>query len=180
MTNDPDRIRADIEQTRDELSNNVDAVRERMRPGTMARRQGERVRGAVGGVKDRVMGVASDVASTGGDAASAVAGTASSMTDKAGDAPAMVRRQTEGNPLAAGLIAFGAGWLASTLIPASRAERRAGAAVKDRTFGLAQEASSMAREVADDLREPARESAEAVRSTAQEAVQTVREERRTD
>jgi hypothetical protein len=180
MTNDPDRIRADIEQTRTELSDNVDAVRERMRPGAMARRQGERVRGTMSGVKDRIMGAASDASSTGGDLASSVAGTASTMTEKAGEAPAMVLRRTEGNPLAAGLIAFGAGWLASTVIPASRAERRAAAAVKEQASGVSQEASSMAREVADELREPARESVEAVRSTAQDAAQTVREERQTD
>jgi hypothetical protein len=177
MTNDPDRIRADIEQTRNELSEDVDAVRERVRPGTMARRQGERVRGAMGGLKDRVMGAASDVASTGGGAASSVRDTASTMTGKAGEAPAMVRERTAGNPLAAGVIAFGAGWLASTVIPASRAERRAAQTVKEQASGMAQGASSMARDLADDLREPARESVDAVRSTAQDAVQTVRDER---
>ena len=180
MTNDPDRIRADIEQTRNELSDDVDAVRERVRPSTMARRQGDRVRGAMGSVKDRVMGAASDATSTGGDAASSVRDTASAMTDKAGAAPAMVRDRMAGNPLAAGVIAFGVGWLASTVIPASRAERRAAQTVKEQATGMAQQASSIAREMADDLREPARESVDAVRSSAQDAVRTVRDEHSND
>ena len=41
-----------------------------------------------------------------------------------GDAPAQVKTKTQGNPLAAGLIAFGAGLLVSSLIPASRRNAR--------------------------------------------------------
>ena len=39
-----------------------------------------------------------------------------------GDAPAQVKTKTQGNPLAAGLIAFGAGLLVSSLIPASQGD----------------------------------------------------------
>ena len=42
------------------------------------------------------------------------------------------RRQTQGNPLAAGLIAFGVGWLVSSLLPDSQKERELAHQLKDR------------------------------------------------
>ena len=51
---DPEEIREEIERTRDELSRNVDALRDKVSPGQVARRQAERVRAGVARVKDRV------------------------------------------------------------------------------------------------------------------------------
>jgi hypothetical protein len=50
-----------------------------------------------------------------------VTSAASSVADAASSAPDMARRQTRGNPLAAGLIALGVGWLASSLLPLTEA-----------------------------------------------------------
>ena len=47
------------------------------------------------------------------------------------DAPRQVAAKTQGNPLAAGLIAFGAGLLVSSLIPPSEKEREAADAERD-------------------------------------------------
>ena len=62
---------------------------------------------------------------------STVSDKASQVGDKAGEkahdvadsvrgAPQAVAQQTQGNPLAAGIIAFGVGMLAATLIPVDR------------------------------------------------------------
>ncbi|HEY9409125.1 MAG TPA: DUF3618 domain-containing protein [Jiangellaceae bacterium] len=169
MTNDPETIRRDIERTRDELSEDVDAVRERLSPRRAARRQTRRMRTTMAGMKDRVMGVVSDVESAGGSAVS-------TMGDAASEAPAIARRRTEGNPLAAGLISFGLGWLVATVIPATRQEREAAQALKERAGGLTDEVSGMARQVAEDLKEPAQEAVESVKTSAAEAARTVREE----
>ena len=63
----PDEIRADIERTRYNLSNDVDAMAEKVTPSNVAQRQVDKVRDAVGGamdnVRDRVMGTADDVGS---------------------------------------------------------------------------------------------------------------------
>lgn len=165
MTNDPDRIQSEIEQTRADLSHNVDAIRDRVSPGAMAGRQKERMRGAVTSVKERVMGATSGMGETGSSAASSI-----------GRVPAMAQERTEGNPLAAGLVAFGLGWLVSTVIPASKPERQAAAQIKEQAGGMAQQVSEVARDVADDMREPAKQAADSVRSTATEATQSVREE----
>jgi hypothetical protein len=83
-----------------------------------------KVKGAVVGVKDRVMGRASD-------AGAGLNSAQSSVSDAVGSAPDHVRSGTAGNPLAAGLIAFGVGWLAGSLVPSSTAEQDAATKVKD-------------------------------------------------
>ena len=95
------------------------------------------------------------------------------------EAPAAVRRQTRGNPVAAGLIAFGAGWLVSSLLPATRREQE----LADQAKQVAQEkvqpvAQQVVAEVKENLREPAEQAVESVRSTAQDAKETVAEEGR--
>ncbi len=122
---------------------------------------------------DSVSGTASSAASSVSDAASSVAGAVQ-------DAPQAARRQTQGNPLAAGLIAFGAGWLVSSLLPASRQEQELAVQAKDvaqeKGQPLAQAAQQAANEVKENLREPAQQAVESVRSTATDAGQTVAEE----
>jgi hypothetical protein len=79
-------------------------------------------------LRERVMGTASDTtSSTGHGISSTVSGVgdaassaASSVVETASSTGAAARRRTAGNPLAAGLIAFGAGWLVSSLLPASK------------------------------------------------------------
>ncbi len=51
---DPEEIREEIERTRDELSRDVDALRDKVSPGQVARRQADRLRAGVARVKDRV------------------------------------------------------------------------------------------------------------------------------
>ena len=65
MSNDPEQIRRDIERTRTELSENVNALGDKVNPGSIAKRQVGRVRGAATSVKDAVLGTATDAADTG-------------------------------------------------------------------------------------------------------------------
>ena len=99
------------------------------------------------------MGTASDKASS----------VASSVGDAATGAPSAARQKTQGNPLAAGLIAFGAGWLISSLLPATEKEKQAASTVKDK-----------ASEHSDTLTAPLKEAAgtakENLQGTAQDAV----------
>ena len=97
-------------------------------------------------------------------------------------APQAARRQTQGNPLAAGLIAFGTGWLISSLLPASRQEQQLAEQARDKATELgqplAEKAKQAATEVRDNLQEPARQAVESVKSTATDAGQTVADEGR--
>jgi hypothetical protein len=192
-SNDPDEIRADIERTRATLSNDVDDLAESVKPQSVARRQVDKVKDAVGNVKDRVMG--SDVegysSSTVGDKASAAKDvvadkayaakdTVSDKAYQAGEAvretPTTVKRKTQGNPLAAGVIAFGLGMLVSSLIPSSEKERQAVSQLQENLEPVKQKATEVARDMGESLRPAAQEAAESVKGTAQESVESLKQE----
>jgi ElaB/YqjD/DUF883 family membrane-anchored ribosome-binding protein len=102
----------------------------------------------------------------------------SSAEDTIQQAPHLVREQTQGNPLAAGLVAFGVGMVVASLMPPSQKEREAAAMVKEKAEPLVHEATDTAKEMADHLKEPAREAAKSVRDTAADGAQQVRQEGR--
>jgi gas vesicle protein len=169
MSNDPDAIRAQIALTRADLSADVNELGDKVSPTQMAKRQGDRIKGAASSVKDRILGSADSATSATGEAMSAMGGAVA-------DAPGKVARQTQGSPVAAGLIAFGAGMLLASLFPASPAEAQAAAVVKEQAQPLVDRAASAAKEVAGNLQEPAQHALESVKSTAADAVDTVKAE----
>ncbi|MCR2824463.1 DUF3618 domain-containing protein [Microbacterium sp. zg.Y909] len=169
MSDSPDQIRADIERTREELGGDVDALADKVTPSKIVDRQKDKVRSAVGSVRERIMGAADDTGS-------AMSGAGSSAMGHVGDAKDRVVAKAEGNPLAVGLIAFGAGLLAASLIPASEREKQVASDVKDKAQPLMDEASSVAKEVGANLKEPAQEAATAVKDAASESASTVKAE----
>jgi ElaB/YqjD/DUF883 family membrane-anchored ribosome-binding protein len=197
MSTDPDQIRREIEATRNSLSTDVDALAYKVSPGRIVDDRKQRARSALQNVRDKVMGTASDYGHSTSHAAHSVAdraasaastvnerahSAASTVGDAAQRAPQVLREKSEGNPLAAGLIAFGVGMLVSSLIPASRREQQVATQVKDRAgehAGVVKEKlGEVANEMKEELREPARQATESVRSTAQDAAQTVRDDTR--
>lgn len=183
MSTDPDQLRRDIERTQRHLGADVDALTEKVTPSRIVDRRVNRARRSLTSMKGRVMGTASDATNQVSSTASTVADKASSAVSSAGeavgDAPRAVRRQTQGNPLAAGLIAFGVGWLTASLLPPSRKEQQLAEQAKD----LAQEhvvpaVGEAAEQLRDDLREPVEQAVDSVRSTAQDAGGTVMDETR--
>lgn len=170
MTNDPEAIRQDIEETRRELGNDVDALADKVSPSSIAQRQTEKVKGFGRRVKDNVMGVADSAGSRLSDAASHVGGAASG----AGNMPSAAVNKAKGNPLAVGVIAFGAGLLAASLIPASNAEKQLAQTAKDKAAPLVDDLKETAKGVAEDLKEPAMDAAQSVKDTAAEAVSNVK------
>ena len=173
MSNDPDQIRAEIAQTRGDLSTNINTLADEIEPSTMVHRQTQKVRSKAGRLKDRVMGSASDKASSVQSSTQSAVASAEQAVEQA---PQMVREQTQGNPMAAGLVAFGLGMVVASLMPPSEKEREAAAMVKEKAEPLAQEATDTAKEMAENLKEPAREAAQSVKDTAAEGAQQVRQE----
>jgi len=208
-SDDPEQIRREIERTQAALSQDVDALTEKVTPGKIVERRVDRARDAAtrlkekvmgsdpysghssgGGVRqaashaaDRVSGTASSATASVQDAASSAASSvqdaAATAADAVQQAPQAIRRQTRGNPLAAGLIAFGAGWLVSSLLPATRREQE----LADQAKQVAQEkvapvAQQVAGEVRENLREPAQQAVDSVKATAQDAKDTVADEGR--
>jgi cell division septum initiation protein DivIVA len=177
MTTDPDQIRADIEQTRSSLSQDVNTLADTVNPAHAAKRKAASARAAVTGVKDRFMGAASPSGPGAGSAVSdaviASKGKLSASKDMVAGAPATVRDQARGNPLAVGLIALGVGWLAGSLLPASAPEQQAAEMVKETAMPMV---TGSAKEAADHLREPAQHAAESLKSTATDAAAAVKDD----
>ncbi|WP_405372874.1 MULTISPECIES: DUF3618 domain-containing protein [unclassified Microbacterium] len=165
MTDSPDAIRADIERTRSELGFDVDALADKVTPSKIIDRQTGKVKGAFGSVRDRIMGAADDA----GSSASHLAGSAAGAVHD-------VKAKAEGNPLAVGLIALGAGLLVSSLIPASTKEKQLAETAKEQAQPLVDEVTDVAKGAAQNLAEPAKDAAAAVKDRAAEAAQTVKDE----
>ena len=164
-TGNPDQIRADIERTRRELGGDVDALADKVTPSKVMHRQTDKVKNAVGSVKDRVMGAAHDAGEHTSSASGDLAGASHHAVDKA-----------KGNPLAVGLIAFGVGWLAASLVPASEKEKELGSSIKEAAQPLVHEVTDAAKEVGEHLKEPAQEAAAAVKQSATDAADSVKAE----
>jgi hypothetical protein len=188
MTSDPDQIRSSIERTQQNLSADVDALAAKVSPSQIVNRRVHQTRSAVTSLRDSIMGSTSGATSAiGGTADSArgaaasakdtLAAKASSAADLTSSAPEQARQRTRGNPLAAGLVAFGAGWLLSSLLPASAPEQRAAAEVKDLAVEkgkpVAQELGQAGQEAARQLSESAQQRAQSVKDTATDAASTV-------
>ena len=174
MGSRPQELRTEIEQTREQMAYDVDRLAEHTSPTRVARRRWEGVKGRARSVTDRVMGARDS-------ARDSVQGAASSAGDKVQDsahgvaatvreAPQTVARQTSGNPLAAGIIAFGVGLLAASLLPETDAEKRAGSAVAEHTGDLTDKAKQTARDAAGTTAQQAKESG---RSTVEQTRQSV-------
>ena len=178
MSENPDDIRAEIEATRARLGNNVDAVADKVTPSHIVQRQTDKVKetvkDAVFGVKDKVMGAAGHAAGNVHSATGSAGGHLSDAGSAVGDAPTQVKTKTQGSPLAAGLIAFGAGLLVSSLIPASQKEREAADALKTAAEPLTAELTEAAKSMADGLKEPAQAAMENVKATAVDAAEHVK------
>jgi uncharacterized protein YjbJ (UPF0337 family) len=207
---DPDRTRQEIERTQTHLGRDVDALTEKVTPGRVVERRVNRVRntasrwrdtvmgtapgraaqrlGSPGEVKDEIRDRAGSVQHRAGEAVSNAASTASGAAQQAAStagsvlqqAPQVARQQAQGNPLAAGLIAFGIGWLVSSILPATAREQRLAEQAYDTGREKAQELAPVAQqvsgEVRDNLREPAQQAVESVKSTATEGGQAVAQE----
>lgn len=198
MGTSPDQMRAEIDATRERLSADVDQLTDQASPRRIVQRRTQRVRGAVTGVRERIMGSAQhgvhgakhgaqSVAGSLQDGTGQAAGTAQEAVGQAGqtirEVPDRTMQKTQGNPLAAGLIAFGVGVLASSLLPASQTEQQKAADLMERGGEALEPVKQAALESTQHLKEGAKEAAqhavEEVKGTATDAARTTQEEART-
>jgi hypothetical protein len=173
-------VRRDIERIRAELDQTLDALGDHVRPSRIAERRTRRIRGSFASARERVMGTASSATSSVGDGLH-------TAHDQACEVPQRVVAETQGNPLLAGMIAFGIGLLAGSLAPPTEMERQAVDAMSDQLEPVRRQASAMAesvkgqvtdaaRESAEHLGDDVREAAHDVQSTAQSSMGAVKEQ----
>lgn len=171
-------LRRDIEQTRDRMTGTMDAIGDRVSPGRVVERRVNRVRQTTSRMREQVMGVprsaGSSVSSSMGDAASSVGDRATSAVSAVGDqvaqTPQRITEGTQGNPIAAGAVAFGLGVLVGSLAPPSREEQQVAEKVLP---ALQDEAKAIGESVAETAKEGAQQAVEETRAAATEAVEEV-------
>ncbi len=167
----PDQIRAEIEQTRLHLGTDVDALADKVSPSSIAQREKDKVRSRITSARESVMGSVHQ-------AQDAVQGAA----DSGGSAASDARSTAAGHPLVVGLIAFGAGWLLSSLLPSTSTEQELAVSAKEKVAPLTEKVKDVAegagKEIGQNLKEPAQQAAAAVKDSATDSARTVQQEGR--
>jgi hypothetical protein len=201
---DPAVIRRDIDRTRGDMEHTIGAINDRVNPRRIGQRRTNRFRRRWYSLRNSVMGSSSEydpypsysysddrgsrmrdragdaretIGSRAGDARDAVSDRAEQVRQAMSDAPDSVQRQTRGNPLTAGMIAFGVGALIGSALPDSEAERRAARAASDHVDidSAKERLGEHAREIQSDVQDKAREAAEDLKGSTREAAQDVKD-----
>jgi gas vesicle protein len=170
MGQSAEELREEIAGTRAELGDTLEAIGDRVSPGRVIERRKNRMISGIRSVKDRVMGTAEDakdrVLGTATDAGGAVSDTASSALDSLKSAPETVRQRTVGNPLVAGAVAFGVGFLVAVALPPSEAEQQVAKKALDKAEPLKEQVARSGEQVADHLAGAAAEAVSEVKGAA--------------
>ena len=148
-----EELKQEIADTRGNLTETLDAIGDRVSPGRMIERKKNRVSNGFRSAMDRVMGTAHDAA------------------DAVREAPGGVASSAQGAPLAAGAIAFAAGFVLAVAFPATEEEAAVTARLVD---PVKEELGTIGHEMAEHLKEPAQEALAQVKDTAQHGVETVK------
>ncbi|MFA9446554.1 DUF3618 domain-containing protein [Egicoccus sp. AB-alg6-2] len=172
---DPEQLRREIARTRADMDRTLAELEDRVSPTRIRERQTEKVRGGFARAKSAVMGATPDTDQVRGRA-SGMADSASSTLSEAGDAiqqaPQRLESAARGNPLAAGLIAFGAGALLGSLMPATRAEEQLAGELRDNfEEPVKHQLQDAGQQVKSELQEHAQQAVEETKQTAQQAVE---------
>lgn len=175
MGQSTNEVRRDIEQTRAEMTETLDAIAEKTSPARIVRRQRRRVGNWMQSLRENVMGI--------GDAGAGALGSVQQGAANVGggvrDTPQQLRQQAQGHPLVAGLVAFGSGVLVAAVIPSTRTERQVVGRVREEAEPVVQELKEAGQQVADRVKESAQQAAGEVRDAAQHSAQAVSEEAKT-
>jgi gas vesicle protein len=161
-------LRSQIAGQRESLGRDLDAIGDRVSPSRIAQRRKAAVRERWDSTKERVMGTAADTT----DKASSMA---SGIGDTVGSLPRGAANVAEGNPLAVGLVAFGAGLVLATLLPETRGEQQLAEKVQPMVENAASEVGAAAQDAVEQLKPKAQDAIEQVKDSAQQSVSQVKD-----
>ena len=155
-------LRQEIEQTRQNMTATVDAIGDRVVPGRILERRKNRILASLDSARSSVMGAPDQ-------ARAVLAEGGSTAGEELADLSHTVHNQTQGNPFGAGLIAFGAGMLAATLLPTSDTERRTAAKAKEVAEPLIEPMQHATQELLDSVKEHGQQAVTAVKDAGASA-----------
>ena len=169
MGQSAEELKAEIEATRTDLGSTMDAIGDRVSPSRMVERRKNRIVLGARQLRDRVMGTVHDATDASADRAGQAVGAVR-------DAPELVREQTAGNPLLAGGVALGVGFLIASLLPVTEAEERAAPKLTATMEPVKEALTEAGHEMAGNLKEPAKAALGEVQEVAHEHASAVAEQ----
>ena len=166
MGQSAEELRHEIAETRGDLGTTVDAITDQVSPARVIAHQKERLAGRWMSIKESVMGSLElpDLHAVAADASDAVT-----------QVPHQAVVRTKGQPVTAGAIAFGLGFLAAAVFPGTRTEGEVARWVQETGTPVADELKQAGHEAAAALREPATEAAVQLKQSATSGAAHVRE-----
>lgn len=183
MGEDPDRIRAEIAQTRAEMGGTVDAigykadVKSRAKESIQDKRDSakESVMGATQTVKEKLVGAKDSVAGTAGDATARV-GEATPDSEQIKRQARQAKGLAQENPLGLAIGSVAVGFIAGLVVPATRIEDEKLGEVSDQVVEKVKETGQEALEHGKQVaQETAQSAQETLKDSAQQHGQTVKE-----
>jgi cell division septum initiation protein DivIVA len=166
-----DELRREVAARRADISRDLDAIGDKVSPGRAIERRTESAKRRWHGMREAVMGSAEDTAAS-------TAGAIGHVGDRMAEAPEMAKQRVQGNPLAAGMIAFGAGLLVASLLPPSRREQEMTRMAEGGLQRAAEQVRESGQQVMSDLRDDTREAVGQVREVAGDAASAITEQTR--
>src|SRR4051812_26396292 len=144
MGQDTEELRREIESTRSDMSETLDAIGDRVSPGRMVTRSKNRFSTSVGSMRERVMGSAHH-------AMDSPPGTTESAAGPVKRMPGAVGQRTAGARMVAGGFAFGIGFLIVVVFPASRTEEQASGRIMEKLDPVKQAMKGSAQQVSQNV-----------------------------
>ena len=171
MGQSPEELKDNIETTRGELGETLDAIGDRVSPGRAIERRKNRVRAGVMALRDRVIGTAQGTVDSGKEHLTSTVATVR-------DTPEAGLQQTQGHPMVAGALAFGIGFLIAAVIPKTEAEEHAAPRLAAKVEPLKEELTTAGQQVVQQLKEPAQQAAGELKETAAAGAQQLKDQTR--
>jgi len=165
------------------MGQTLEAIGDRLSPERVVERRKAAMGQGFRRMREAVMGSPGYVEPATHRLAERTQGAAASATDAARSAAESVQRaperiadQARGNPIAAGLVAFGVGMLVATAFPKTRTEEDLVDAVRPQLDLAKEELRDAGRELASDAKEQAKTAAQEVSVAGKEAASNVAEQ----
>jgi hypothetical protein len=182
-----DELRRDAQHQRERMGDTLEAIGDRLSPERIVERRKAAVGRRLRRAKETVMGSPDydEFDRTGNGLRGRAEGMASSASDalqsasqQVQQAPQAIAAQARGNPLAAGLVAFGVGALLATAFPKTRTEQQLVQEARPQLDSAAEELKNVGRAVASDAKERTTSAAAEVKAAGESAAESVRDQAR--
>jgi len=159
------------------MSETLEAIGDRVSPERMVERRKAAIGQKARSMRDSVMGSRDyeepKLTHLRGQAREQAGKAMSTAADRVQHAPDMVAERARGNPLAAGVVAFGAGMLLATLFPETPTEHRMLDAAQPQLQHAAEGLKEASRDLAQDAKQHGQEAASELKNAGSDAASSV-------